>query len=91
MHDRLEIVVEVLHDHVHLVERGADHHFKDPHDVGVVEAEEHVGLPERGDWKPFFPVVARQLHLFYVFKVCIRSKYAWKVLHVLKSVYVLQV
>ena len=66
-HDRLEVVVEVLHDHVDLVEGGADHHLQDAHDVGVVQAEEDVGLPERRDREAFLQVVPRQLHLHFLF------------------------
>lgn len=62
-HDALEVVVEVLHHHVHLVKVGPDHHLQHPYDVWVVQAEQHVGLSQGGDREALLPVVPCDLHL----------------------------
>jgi hypothetical protein len=42
----LQVVVKVVHDHVHLVQAAAHHHLADPHYVGMTQGEEDVDLSQ---------------------------------------------
>ena len=47
----LQVVLVVLHDHVHGARVAPDHHLPHPNDVRVRERQQDVGLPQRRDWE----------------------------------------
>ena len=75
----LQVVVEVVHHHVHLIEAAADHHLAHPDNIRVAEREQDVDLTERVDREALLAGVGVELHLCF-FGVCVGG--VWMVLGV---------
>ncbi len=59
LHQRLEVVLHVVHDHVDLVHVAADHNLAHGHHVHMLRLEQRVNLADRSDREAF----ALLLHL----------------------------